>query len=271
MNITNNALIDYDLRVTPADQATGLIEEDPALMFGRAPAEEYSADPQRLIPRSRWAALAHAQDRLRRHCVREVKNQGREGSCVGNSGTGAMQVMSHFQFGHDSFVTLSAMSLYKRIGRSPSSGAYIADAVNELSEQGALPQDNEQNRGQYAHVHPATGFRTPLPRGWEHTARLFRVVKWLKVQGADEWMSALLRGKPILYGRRGHAIFSWIPVFERRQWYFGYVNSWGQWGDEIRPGLRGLGYDSERLIESCTGYAVEQVTVRSELAVPAIS
>lgn len=190
------------------------------------------------------------------------------GNCVGNATIGAFQTRSWFLWGQHGFRKLSPMSLYKRIGRSPQSGAYIPDAIDEMLQRGCLPLNIPENNS-YHHVHQATGFGTSLPSGWQETGRLFRVVRWLRCNTLPEWFSALARGTPIVYGRKGHAIYSWLPSYEGNSLYLGYPNSWGQWGDTVNDTVgKGLGWDSAKLIATCTGYAADLLVYRSELAQP---
>lgn len=156
------------------------------------------------------------------------------------------------------------MSLYKRIGRSAKSGAYVGDAVDEILERGLLPLDTPENRAAFPHVHPAIGFAKSLPAGWESTGRQFRGT-WIRIDDVESWFTALVRLQAeIIYGRQGHCIASVYPVRRNNKYYFSYENSWGtHWGDPP-----GIGYDSESLISKCTGYALVNVTIRPEIRIP---
>ncbi len=261
MTDINPAFIDVDL-TPPEGEGTGLLEQDRETFASGVRCG--SVGDGSLIERSKWKDLAAQAEPILRGSIRWVLNQGREGSCVGASTTGAVMATGRLQFG-DSFPLLSLMSLYERIGRSSSSGAYIPDGINEAMERGILPADTIENRGEFELTYPMTGWNPRRLRSlnWEGQAEQFRVSTVKRVEGPDEWFTALYSGWPIVYGRRGHAIFSLLPKWSRGAWYFGYVNSWGQWGDKINDvvGL-GMGWDSERTIRDCVGYAITSVVRR---------
>lgn len=253
--------VDFD----QVDQPKGWIEQSNEALCAGVATDDYETAGE-MIPRSKWEAYAARAESMLRALVREVKNQGGEGSCVGNAITGAVQTASVLQFGPSRFRPLSAISLYKRIGRSPGSGAYIPDGINEMTTRGALPLDTAENRAAFGgSVMPATGFYSRFPDAWETTAVHF-AARFLRINTVDAWFSALVRGRPIVYGRQRHAIYSLLPKLSRGDWLFGYVNSWGAWGDLVNPDVgRGLGYDSLRVIDACVGYSVESVTLRDAI------
>jgi hypothetical protein len=154
------------------------------------------------------------------------------------------------QYGRDRVVHLSAISLYKRIGRSPNSGAMVSDGLDEMSENGVLPLDDVANRARFgAHVMPNTGFRTPYPDGWQSTAKKFLALEWTIVDRVEELISALFNQHPVVVGRSGHSICYLDPVYEDGALLVRYANSWGDWGEN------GFGYDSLRLIKSSSSWA----------------
>lgn len=188
-------------------------------------------------------------------------------NCVGYSTTQAVQVRSMFQYGPKYARLLSGMSLYNRIGRSAQSGAMMSDGAREAAEDGILPLDTADNRKLYKHVYRAHGFvgdrrmDREVP-GWEETGALFKPT-FLRINSFSAWMSATLQGMPIMYGRQGHAICSLLPKFSRGDWWLGYLNSWGKWGDTVNSKFPyGMGWDSRRVIQRCTGYACVNVTPR---------
>ncbi len=265
--------VDFDLTDVPADQAAGCVEQSPAVFCSAVQCDDYESFGSEMIPRSRWREWAESVEENLRSLVKIVTNQGREGSCVGNACVGAAMACSQLQYGEKYWRPLSAMSIYNRIGRSPSSGAYIPDGINEMADEGILPLDTAENREQYQHVYRARGFvgerrmERELPN-WQETAKLFRLTRVLRINTVDAWFSALVQGRPIVYGRSGHAIYSLLPRLHRGDWFFGYVNSWGAWGDEVNGSVgRGLGWDSERTIRRCLGYAVCEISTRPEMGV----
>jgi hypothetical protein len=190
-------------------------------------------------------AAGGGADRL----VTRIYNQKSEGSCVANATSQSHEIVQARQFGKDKVVHLSAISLYKRIGRSPSSGAMVSDGLKEMKSRGILPLDNEANRTKYQHVMPNTGFRTPYPSGWETTAAMFRGVEAYAVTSTAGLMTALCRHEPVVVGRQGHSICYVRPMRKNGKWVVKYANSWGDWGDE------GYGYDTLSQIKQSARWA----------------
>lgn len=205
-----------------------------------------------VIPESQWKELAAEMDRLGTGCdqlVTRILNQRNEGSCVANAWTQAHQILQALQFGKANVVQLSAISLYKRIGRSPGSGAMVSDGMDEIEERGILPLDTPENRAKFGDaVMPPTGFYTKYPPNWEATAKKFRGVEFYTIRSVAELQSALFQQFPVVVGRAGHSICYCRPVYRDGTLLDKYANSWGDWGD------KGFGYDSMRLIRSSASY-----------------
>lgn len=243
--------IDVDLRPPEdcgVDGFAGCLPESEAMMA--CTATDFAAEFS-LIPRSEWPGLiANQGDVLRLDPY--IRNQGREGSCVGNGSAACFDRCQAVQRGE--IVRTSAMSLYKRIGRSAQSGAVISDALEELRTRGILPEDTPENRARFDHVHPATGFSTRLPTGWEETAAQFKVQEYWRINSFDEAATALFLGFGVVYGRARHCICGWQIVRDGAKWLLKYKNSWGNWGDA------GFGYDSESYLRGGpNGFAIRTV------------
>jgi hypothetical protein len=176
-------------------------------------------------------------------------------SCVANATSQSNEITQALQFGKENVVHLSAISLYKRIGSSPSSGASVDDGLEEMKERGILPLDDEANKARFKHTMPNTGFRTAYPDGWEDTAKMFKVQEWLVVDRVAELVSRLLDGKPVVVGRSGHSICYCDVVYKDGALCVKYVNSWGDWGEN------GYGYDTMGKIKSSAGWAFAPVSV----------
>ena len=218
------------------------------------------ADEAPVYPEKDWPGMADAMAKAGGGCsqlVTRIYNQQSEGSCVANATSQSHEIVQAVQFGKDRVVHLSAISLYKRIGRSASSGAMVSDGLEEMSLKGILPLDDEANKARFKHTMPNTGFKTPYPDGWEETAKLFRGHEWLVVNAVEELVSALFNQQPVVVGRSGHSICYCDPVYKDGSLVVKYVNSWGDWGDE------GYGYDSTKLIRSSSNwaFALRSVTV----------
>lgn len=201
-----------------------------------------------IIPRSEWPAMLAEKGRAMRPLVQKIKNQKQEGTCASNACGQGGEVVLVKQFGPEHWVELSAVSLYKRVAPNAQSGSTINDNIREISARGILPADTPANRklveaGYFKHVHPAVGFSVPLPAGWEETAKLFRVPEWFDVRSFEGFVSAILRGAPVFYGRASHAILGVWAVIDQGRLLIEYANSWDvTWGDQ------GFGYDSESFI-----------------------
>lgn len=196
-------------------------------------------------------ALGGGMDQL----VVEIKSQLSEGSCVSQAFTQSNQVIQALQYGKDKITKLSAISLYKRIGRSPGSGAMVSDGIAEMRSRGILPLNTEENKAKYKHTMPNTGFYTPFPQGWEETAALFKGDEYYIVRTPQALFTALLKGCPVVVGRSGHSICYVRPMRKNGQRVVKYANSWStNWGDA------GFGYDSSRMIAQSAQWAVAVVS-----------
>jgi hypothetical protein len=207
-----------------------------------------------VIPESQWKDLASQIQSDGGGCsalVTRIYNQGNEGSCVANACSQAHEIVQAVQFGREFVAPLSAISLYKRIGRSPNSGAMVSDGLDEMAERGVLPLDTAANRTRFGGaVMPNTGFRTAYPGNWEATAAHFRAHEWYIVDSVAELISALLNQHPVVVGRSGHSICYCDAIYQGSSLVVKYANSWSDgWGEG------GFGYDSLRMIRSSASWA----------------
>lgn len=175
-------------------------------------------------------------------------------NCVANAFSQSNEIAQALQHGKDKVTHLSAISLYKRIGRSPGSGAMVSDGIAEMRSRGILPLNNDENKAKYKHTMPNTGFYTPFPQGWEETAALFKGDEYYIVRTPQALFTALLKGCPVVVGRSGHSICYVRPMKKNGQRVVKYANSWGNWGDN------GYGYDSSRMIAQSAQWAVAVVS-----------
>lgn len=269
--IINEAFIDYDLTDIPEGQTAGCIMQSNEELCAGVQTDDFERVLSTyMIAKSDWHLYADKMWPLLTSSVQTIHNQGREGSCVANATTQAVECCMYLQFGFEWWRELSAMSLYERIARSAQSGAMVSDGINAASSGGILPVDNELNRSKYDLVYPPRGFdpRRLNRLDWKPTAKLFRA-KFLRINSPVAWFSSLMRGKPIVYGRSGHAICSIAAALYRGKWFFAYVNSWGEWGDKCNEKFPyGIGWDSLDTISRCVGYACERVTWRPEIPLP---
>ena len=218
-----------------------------------------------VIPQREWDDIYQDYKPSLRPCVKKIKNQKREGSCTANAGTGAYETIAVQQYGEANWIEMSAISLYKRCGRSPSSGSSVGCNLKELRDRGALPTHAEKDKLEKlgldpGHTMPETGFYTRFPSGWEETAKHFRIVEYFDVGSIEGFFSALLQGFTLHYGRRGHSIYAVAAIKRGGKWYAEYANSWApSWGDN------GFGYDTLSGLRDSIGrygaYAYRDVTL----------
>lgn len=212
-----------------------------------------------MIPQSRWIELIKLQDGAGwlEHRLREMKNQGSEGSCVGNATTTAHQVRQAVEWGDDNVRLLSAISLYRQCASGPKTGSNLGDVMRAIVTVGALPLDTcprarvDVVQRRYQITHPATGYYTTPTAGWKTTAAFFRVDEWWSLSTLDEIVSASLCGYPVIGGRDGHCVCFLRWLLDGSNMFFTYVNSWGAWGDTFETSvgpLRGFGYDSKATV-----------------------
>ncbi|MCP4166046.1 MAG: hypothetical protein GY759_09160 [Chloroflexi bacterium] len=211
----------------------------------------FASEYPTLIPRDQWESLAAAIDDEGsiEALVQKIKNQRQEGTCTANEVASAIEIIWCLTFGVGSWVELSPISLYKQCARGPNSGSSVSCIVKTAQNIGALPVDNEKNRAWMesvglnpAHVLDAVGFSQRYPQDWEQTASSFRIKEVFDIGSFEEFITALLMGFPVCYGRKGHSILGVRLVFIDGKPHIKYLNSWGDWGDN------GYGYDSERFV-----------------------
>lgn len=202
-----------------------------------------------LIPEKDWRELAELLKKENAglsSLVTRIYNQGNEGSCVGNAGAQAHEVMQAKLSGRDRVVAMSASSLYKQIGSSPNSGANVGDCIDAMRDVGILPLDTPDNKRRFAHTMPHTGFRTPFPSGWKDTAAKFAGIEGYECESVNAMVSAMLRGMCVQVGRAGHSILYLDPVYDGSTLCIDYVNSWGDWGFAKGNMDTGFGRDTAR-------------------------
>lgn len=238
-------------------------DKQPEFVKGCLPESNFAAfgSYEDLVPTLSWnqidaaiEAMDAGDDGLE-WMVSRIYDQRQEGSCVANATCQAAEVLQAIQVGLDKVIPLSAISLYKRIGRSPSSGAMVSDGLDELGKRGALPLDTPDNRARFGNaVMPNTGFFTPFPSGWEETAAKFAGHEYYAVRTTVGLFSALCRRQPVVVGREGHSIVYLRPRRQGNSRTVDYANSWGRWGFGAGGFESGFGRDTARQVEKSAQY-----------------
>jgi hypothetical protein len=227
------------------------------------------ADFAPLIPEAQWPELAEKLAANGGGCsalVTRIYNQKNEGSCVGNAKAQQNEIIQATQKGKENVVPLSAISMYKRIGSSPNSGAMIDDALEEGVARGYVPLDTPENRAKFGSVvMPPTGFYTPFPANWQATAALFKDHEFLVVRSVAELITALFNLQPVVVGRQGHSICYCDPVYRNGSLHVAYANSWGNWGFAMGSMTTGFGLDTLGQIRMSASWAF---AVRSSVVIP---
>lgn len=211
------------------------------------------------IEESQWPALAEQMKSAGgglTQLVTRIYDQRNEGSCVANATSQAHEVKQAEQYGLNKVVPLSAISLYKRIGRSPNSGAMVSDGIEEMASRGVLPLDTPENRAKFGDkVMPNTGWSTRYPTGWEAVAQQFKGHEWYVVRSVRSLITALFKGCPVVVGRQGHSICYLDPVYRNGSLGVIYANSWGPWGFAAGRHPSGFGLDSRSQISMSASWA----------------
>jgi len=223
---------------------------------GRSNLMAYSAKQELILPSDYAKEIQRADESKATldYAITYNKDQGQEGSCVGNGTTTACEVVSVFQFGIDAYAPMVGDFALDQIGESAQSGAVVMDALDAMIRNGCLPLDTPQNKARFEHTHPATGFKSRYPSGYQKTAKQFRIDECLRIDSFGAMVTALLRGHPVVVGREGHCIVYLRVINKNGALKFIYKNSWGDWGFGSGDMPNGFGADSERLAQvACRG------------------
>ena len=190
--------------------------------------------------------------------VTRIFDQRREGSCVAQACAQANQVIQAKEHGKENVVQLSAMSLYKRIGRTASSGARVSDGLQEMGAQGILPLDTPANRREFGDlVMPNVGFGASMPDGWKGVAKRFRVAEYQVIRTVQGICHALLSREPVIVGRDGHSVCYLNLVRREGRRCAVYANSWSsRWGFGAGGFDGGFGLDTEAQMKRSASWAV---------------
>ena len=210
----------------------GVLEPDETRRDAFAALQDVSTLPGfRGIPRSEWEdwTARFPMSRLVKSIRHVTKQAG--GSCVGHSCINNVEGGKYMMAGDLFFRSLSGQSMYHRIGRSPNSGAYVFDAVEECMKSGILPLRGETDIDgkPYPHDHPDGNFYTKLLNGWEATAQAWRANVYLAKTEEHAFRILMDNRLRINIARSRHSISLFAATSSGR---WAYENSWGtSWGD----------------------------------------
>lgn len=268
----NPAFIDRDFQLDAKIPGFFGSIDDPA---ERSAAPSFSSDW--LIPKSEWKDRIEylEEKRLALPYYRlHWNNQAPMSSCVHNAAEVVQDVMRNKQLGPQYAVKKSPMSSYCRVTTRSGSGSTMWGALQILKAgvigNGQLPEDNPRNRAIFGDmcVHQNKPFipnngRGTFKDGWEKIARWFTVVEWYAIESYEQFVSALIRGWGVCYGRSGHSIAGMQAVWKDNQAICKYMDSYGH-----GRGDNGFLYDSPRMMNTGGAWCCREVTLPPNLAKP---
>jgi len=203
------------------------------------------------IPKNEWADRIEQVD-LNQSAALDFSarftHQGRSHECVHHATTQGTECVYNRQLGTiDYAVYLSPLFGYSLAtnGRERG-GSNVMDALYQSMEVGRIPEFDgpdgqntqydkflhtmHQTSGRSETHWPKSGWVKPrrFPRGYEQTAKHFKILEAWAIPNADAHMSALLHGFPIINGRKGHSICHGRAVKDGRKFLSMYRDSYNR-------------------------------------------
>jgi len=263
--------VDFDRDAKTIPGFCGLII-DPAEM---SDAPSFSSDW--LVPRDEWKDRIEQAEREKTALpfFRKARNnQAPESSCVHNSAEVVRDTMRNKQIGEKWSVKCSPMSSYCRVTTRRGSGSTMWGALQILKAgvrgNGQLPEKNPRNIAMFGDfcVHQNTPFissngRNYFKAGWEEIAQWFTVVEWYAIESYEQFVSALIRGWGVCYGRSVHSIAGLQAVWNKNQAICKYLDSYGH-----GRGEDGYLFDSPRMMNTGGAWCCREVTLPPDLSKP---
>jgi hypothetical protein len=206
-------MFDADQLIVPPGMKTGLLmpEHPPGTQFPMA------ADHIDVIPQSDWPSMID-EDMSIRQFVKDIHNQGSNGSCASEAMTQGVATTMHASGGP--YVRMNALGVYGRVNGGSDSGSSIMANLRFGQQYGCFPES----------VWPRSkGWRArPSEEAYE-AAKQYRIQEVFEIGNWTEFGSALLLGFPVVFGYSGHSIVAVQLLSTSR---FVYANSWDErWGD----------------------------------------
>lgn len=195
-------------------------------------------------------------------------------NCVHNAAEVVRDTMRNKQLGEKWMVKCSPMSSYCRVTTRRGSGSTMWGALQILKAgirgNGQLPEKNPRNLAMFGDycVHQNTPFisnngRNYFKSDWESIAQWFTVVEWYAISSYEEFISALIRGWGVCYGRSGHSIAGMQAVWYKNQAICKYLDSYGH-----GRGEDGYLFDSPNKMSTGGAWCCREVTLPPNLARP---
>lgn len=263
--------VDFDIDANKIKGFRGLII-DPA---EKSDAPQFRAEW--IVPRAEWKDRIEQAEREKTALpfFRKARNnQSPESSCVHNAGEVVRDSMRNKQLGEKWMVKCSPMSSYCRVTTRRGSGSTMWGALQILKAgirgNGQLPEKNPRNLAMFGDycVHQNTPFisnngRNYFKSDWESIAQWFTVVEWYAISSYEEFISALIRGWGVCYGRSGHSIAGMQAVWYKNQAICKYLDSYGH-----GRGEDGYLFDSPNKMSTGGAWCCREVTLPPNLARP---
>lgn len=201
-------------------------------------------------------------------------NQNPESSCVHNVAEVVRDCMRSKTLGLPYHIKCSPMSSYCRVTTRRHSGSMMWGALQAtkagIRGNGQMPEDNPRNRAifgkhvfhqntPFAYNHGAKYYKD----GWQDVAQWFTVVEWYAINSYEEFVSALIRGWGVCYGRSGHSIAGLQPVMYQGSVACKYLDSYGH-----GRGTDGYLIDTWRKMSTGGAWCCREVTLPPNLARP---
>lgn len=182
-------------------------------LYGTYPKAE---DRIELIPEDEWENLA--KNITLRPRVKAIKDQNGYGACASYASVLAVEIARELA-GYP-YVELNPLTVYGRVNGGRDAGSSIDENLRFIMENGVVP----------ASMWPESkGWRENPPEECWEAAQEYKIEEFYDIATNAEFVSALLRGFPVVFGARGHALCS---IAYKRE-YPEVGNSWAvSWGDE---------------------------------------
>jgi hypothetical protein len=194
------------------------------------------ADEIEEIPRDQWPGLIGTVSLRPR--VRQVLNQGSNGSCATESTTQGVMVAR--DVAGLPFDLLNPLSIYRFTNGGSDNGSNIDSNLVHARDVGILPE---------SYWPRSKGWRASPPDGWKEVAKRYRIREFFDIASIGEAGTALLKGYGVVFGWNGHSCMLTTLLSPTTA---EYINSWGAWGDK--------GFGKINLASINLGYGMFAVT-----------
>lgn len=195
--------------------------------FGELPGCDPIRDHIDIIPRDQWDEIVRAREEQKVGSIKDAVwyglDQNGRGSCAHEQVGSALMLCRELSGDEDQIVPNPWPNYWVATG-GRDNGSSIDGAYRIGMERGSIPQSVCSRGGSYKRQ----------PQEYWDIAQKYRLRETFDVDGLDEFVSALLQGFTVGYGRRGHAL---CGVQYCGKFKFKAQGSWGSWTDCNDPGF----------------------------------